>query len=119
MKSEKMLADKIVYIAGPLNGDVAANVKKALEVSDMLARLHVGYFCPHFYGEVHFSLGIPEKYWIEYGLEMLRRSDAVILLSNWEKSSGTLGEIEEAKKMDIPVFELEDIVDLLKYLRSL
>lgn len=118
MTTGKMLANKIVYIAGPLNGDVEENVKKAVEVSDMLARLRVGYFCPHFYGVEHFALGIPEEYWIEYGLEMLRRSDAVLLLPGWEDSKGTLAEVEEAVRKGIPVFGTEDIVRLMDYLKS-
>jgi len=119
MTIEKMLANKIVYIAGPLNGDVEENVKRAVEVSDMLARLRVGYFCPHFYGVEHFALGIPEEYWLEYGPEMLRRSDAVLLIPGWMDSKGTLAEIEEAVRKGIPVFELDNIVGLMDYLKSL
>ena len=103
----------IVYIAGPLNGDVEANVKKAEELSDELAKLQIGFFCPHYRGKEHFDLNIPEEYWLEYGLEVLRRSDAVILTEGWQNSSGTLKEIKEARKNNIPVFET--IEGLLKF----
>jgi len=45
-----------------------------------------------------------------YSMEWLRVSDAVFVvpnmsgLKNWEDSKGTLNEIEEAKKHNIPVF---------------
>ena len=107
------LANKIVYIAGPLNGDVATNVERAENVADMLARMQIGFFCPHFRGAEHMDLGVDESYWVEYGLEMLRRSDALLLIPDWHNSKGTKGEIAEAKRCSIPVFELDEIENLV------
>ncbi|KKL48709.1 hypothetical protein LCGC14_2322790 [marine sediment metagenome] len=40
-----------------------------------------------------------------YSKSWLEACDAVVLTPNWQKSTGTLAEIEHAKKIGIPVFE--------------
>jgi hypothetical protein len=35
----------------------------------------------------------------------MRRCDAVLLVPGWKLSEGTLGEIKEAKRLEIPVFK--------------
>ena len=95
---------KIIYIAGPLNGDVDAHVSEAERVAFELAKRRVMFYCPHYNAQKHFALKLPESYWIAMGLEVLRRCDAVLLLEGWGKSSGTLGEIDEAESCNIPIY---------------
>jgi nucleoside 2-deoxyribosyltransferase len=98
---------QVIYVAGPYTAETdfkrLENIKKADEVT---ARLwHMGYYavCPHkitaFYGGL-----CDEQIFIEGGLEILRRCDAVVLVEGWERSGGTLGEIEVAMELHIPVF---------------
>jgi len=105
---------QVIYVAGPYTADTdfkrRENIKKADEVT---ARLwHMGFYaiCPHkitaFYGGL-----CDEKVFIEGGLEILRRCDAVVLVEGWEGSGGTIGEIEEAMKLHIPIFK--SVYDLL------
>lgn len=57
----------------------------------------------------------------KYSMEWLRVSDCVFIvpnsegLRNWEDSSGTLKEIEEAEKLGIPIFyDLETLINHYK-----
>lgn len=105
---------RIIYVAGPYTAKEdfkrLHNIQKADEVNLQLWSL--GYFaiCPHkitaFYGGL-----CDESVFIEGGLEILRRCDAVVLVEGWESSGGTLGEIKEAMDLEIPVYEnVEDFV---------
>jgi hypothetical protein len=51
-----------------------------------------------------FTGAAPDSVWLDGDLELLRRSDAVLLTDNWEKSSGARAEVEEANRVGIPVF---------------
>jgi len=46
----------------------------------------------------------PDEFWLEAGIEMLRRCDAVALVDGWFESAGTLAEIKEAERLGMPVF---------------
>ena len=47
-----------------------------------------------------------------FSMAWLEVSDAVFLLNGWEKSKGTLAEIERAKELGIPFFDnLPGLVD--------
>jgi len=98
---------KLIYVAGPYTAETdfkrLENIKKADEVTAKL--WYQGFYavCPHkitaFFGGL-----CDESVFIEGGLEILRRCDAVVLVEGWERSGGTLGEIEEAFRLHIPVF---------------
>jgi len=45
-----------------------------------------------------------------YSIEFLKRSDAVVLVPGWEKSTGTLKEIKIALELGIPVFENKQLL---------
>jgi len=45
-------------------------------------------------------------------MEWLRKCDAILVLSRYRKSEGTLAEIAEAREQKIPIFySLEDLID--------
>lgn len=102
------MEQKVIYVAGPYTAKTdwqrGINIQKACDVTAQLWAM--GYFalCPHkitaFYGGL-----CPESIFIEGGLEFLRRCDIVVLVKGWEKSGGTLGEIEEAIKLNIPIHD--------------
>lgn len=43
-------------------------------------------------------------FWLEATLDELRTCDAVVVVPGYQTSSGTLAEIDEAKKLGLPVF---------------
>lgn len=54
---------------------------------------------------------VPEEVAIAWGLELLRRCDAVVLAGDWWLSRGTYGEVCLAVELGIPVFECHDEID--------
>lgn len=99
---------KVVYVAGPYTAKDdytrLRNIQKADEVNAQLWSMGFYALCPHkitaFYGGL-----CDEQVFIDGGLEFLRRSDAVVLTQGWQLSGGTLGEIEEAIQLNIPVYD--------------
>lgn len=98
---------RVIYIAGPYRGKsawaVEQNIRRAEELAFQVAEAGAMPLCPHA-NTRNFNGTLTDEFWIEGTLELLRRCDAVILVKGWEKSSGTRGEIEEAKKLDLPLF---------------
>jgi len=56
---------------------------------------------------------IPIEMFYEMGLAWLRASDAVLVLPYTEYHKGVVAEVEEAKRLGIPVFET--ITELVQY----
>jgi len=101
---------KTVYIAGPFRGKtswlVEENIRQAERVGLLVASMGAIPFIPHsmyrfFNGER------TDDFWIAATLELLRRSDALVLIKGWKDSTGSRGENEEAKRLGKPVFDLE------------
>lgn len=102
---------RVIYIAGPFRGAhawaVAQNVHRAECVAyQVFESGHVA-LCPHT-NTRHFDSSLPDQVFIDGTLELMRRCDAVIVLPGWQKSQGTLGEIEEATRLGMPVAYLDD-----------
>lgn len=95
-----------VYIAGPYtNGDVAVNVRNAIEVGQKLLSLGYAPFIPHL---THFwHIIFPNNYrkWLEVDAEFLLCCDYVIRLPGL--SSGADEECQLAALHNIPVVTLE------------
>jgi hypothetical protein len=105
----------VVYVAGPYTAkndfDRLVNIENANKVTAELWAAGYYALCPHkitaFFGGL-----CPEHVFIEGGLEFLRRSDKVVLIDGWESSNGTMGEIKEAMRLDIPVYEgVSDLIN--------
>jgi len=45
-----------------------------------------------------------ESFWLRGTLELMRRADAVLVMPAWERSEGTMGEVDEAQRLGMPVF---------------
>lgn len=100
----------IVYVAGPYTADtkerIQNNVESAASVAiELWRRGHVA-ICPHL-NSAHFdSDENPPSYEVFANgyLDLLLRCDAIVVLKDYEKSRGTLAEIEMAEKWDIPIY---------------
>ena len=98
---------KLAYVAGAYRGrthnDVAQNIAAARAVATYLWSLGYAVICPHLNSA--FMSGIaPEETFLAGGLEMVRRSDLVVLVDGWASYQGTAREIEEARTCGIPIF---------------
>lgn len=110
---------KIVYVAGPFRGPsnwaVQNNVRNAEALSLLVAEAGAMPLCPH-KNTQHFDGLLTAQFWIDGTLELLRRCDAMVLVPNWQSSSGTRGEVAEATRLGLPVFH--DVDALKAWLRA-
>ena len=98
---------KLAYVAGKYRGrthnEIAENIHEARFVATRLWELGYAVICPHT-NSGFMSGAAPEEVFLEGGLEMLRRCDLLVLVDEWAASEGTAIEIEEAKRIGLPVF---------------
>lgn len=99
---------KLIYIAGPFRAEdaweVHCNVHRAETAAREVARLGGFPVTPHSIG-AHFDGTETAAFWLDGTKELLRRCDGILVLPNSERSAGTQGEIKEAARQRIPVFE--------------
>jgi len=108
-----------VYIAGPYTrGDVALNVRNAIEVANVIMNAGHCPFVPHLTHFWHLVCPRPYEEWLKLDMEWLSSCDCVIRLPGI--SLGADRELELAKIFDLPIyhsaqeflasFEDEDVV---------
>lgn len=98
---------RIVYVAGayrhPTPWGIEQNIRKAEAVGLEVAKLGAVPLIPHsMYRFYQHSL--PDEFWLEGTLALMRGCDAVMLVEGWEKSTGSRGEKAEAERLGMPVF---------------
>jgi hypothetical protein len=98
---------KLIYVAGPFRGPnswvIECNVREAETMALEVARMGAVPLCPH--SMTRFFQGtLPDEYWLEATLEMLRKCDAVVFTARWSQSAGARAENEEAKRLGLPRF---------------
>jgi nucleoside 2-deoxyribosyltransferase len=106
---------KVVYVAGPFRAPthwgIVQNVRRAEAVALEVWRMGAAALTPHL-NTANFQGAAPDEAWIEGTLALLRKCDAVVLVEGWAKSTGTAGEIAEAKRLGLPVFSDLDSLGL-------
>jgi len=84
--------DRVVYIAGPYRDATGSgiddNIHRAREIAKKYWRLGYTVICPHL-NSAHMDGLIPDEEFLAAGLELLKRSDIVVLVPGWEESKGT------------------------------
>ena len=110
MSIERMM----VYVAGPLtsSGLVWHNTREVMKAANKI--IMRGHFpvIPHL-SFVHamsteYSAGLPEEYWLQWGLVLLERCDSLFRVPG--KSSGSDSEVAHAICCGLPVyFRMDDI----------
>ncbi|MFI5150916.1 MAG: DUF4406 domain-containing protein, partial [Bacteroidia bacterium] len=83
-------------------GDVAKNVKTAMDIANELMNLGFAPYCPHLTHFLHINNWQPYEKWLELDCEYLLICDAVLRLEG--ESSGADKEVILAQKNNIPVF---------------
>jgi nucleoside 2-deoxyribosyltransferase len=98
---------KVIYIAGPFRAPTAWQIEQNVRHAETLAlevwRRGAAALCPHTNSRFYHGEGSDEIF-LEGGLELLRRSDALILVDHWQHSAGTKAEIDLARSLGLPVF---------------
>ena len=96
-----------IYVAGPYTkGDVAMNVRSAIEAADRLLKAGHAPFLPHLAHFWHLVCPGPYEQWITLDLAWLPVCQAIVRLPG--DSSGADGEIVEARRLGIPIFSSVD-----------
>jgi len=100
---------KLVYISGPHVGSnyhqTEAYITYAREWAEKLARAGHAFYCPHL-NTAHFDIitpDVPEYFWREMNLNILRRCDVVLLVPGWDNDEATKRDMEYAERWGIPV----------------
>jgi nucleoside 2-deoxyribosyltransferase len=97
---------KLIYIAGPYTGkdriEVEQNILNARRAMCRLIEQGWAVICPH--GNSAHLDQYPPEYWYAADIEMLKRCDAVFVLTGYSNSKGTLNEILIASAGNIPIF---------------
>ncbi len=98
---------KVFYIAGPYRADtergIVENIRRAEAVAiEVWESGHIA-LCPHMNTRLFGGI-LPDNVWLDGALELMYRCDAVVLVPGWERSPGTLAEIEEARKMNMLIY---------------
>ena len=108
---------KIAYVGGPYNADsiynVVQNIRRAEFVALSLWKMGYAVICPHKNSSL-LDGECPRQTWIDGDLEILQRCDLLVVLPNYEDSSGTRDEISQAGVSDIPIFYWPDDIPKLK-----
>jgi nucleoside 2-deoxyribosyltransferase len=98
---------KVVYIAGKYRGPnawaIEQNIRAAEEVAAQVWAMGMVALCPHANSR-HMDGVASDEVFLEGTMELLRRSDAVVLVPNWRDSAGARAEVDEAHRLAIPVF---------------
>lgn len=102
---------KLAYVAGPYRSEygpngIYENIHKARSVAVHLWHMGFAVICPHtntafMDGDMAHS---DAAKWLEGDLEILRRCDLVVAMPLWVTSHGAVGEVEEARRLGIPVY---------------
>ena len=117
-RSASALASKplCIYVAGPLSGDVAANVRRAMEAGITLMRRGHHPMVPHltqFLDDLVTSGGgepIPYERWMALDFAWLERADAILHLA---PSPGADRELAFAEERGLRVFRsVEDVPEV-------
>lgn len=102
-----------VYIAGPYSkGDVALNVRAAIEAADAVAERHHCPYVSHLTHFWHLLSPKPYEWWLEYDALWLLQCEAVLRLPG--ESNGADQEVALATTAGIPVVHDLDALDKLR-----
>jgi len=103
----------VIYVAGKYHGtsrqEIDANIQAAEQAAVQLWNAGFGAFTPHL-NTAHFEekAAASDDAYKEFDLRILACVDAVVALPGWDQSSGAQAEIEQAKRLDKPIFHCVD-----------
>lgn len=101
-----------IYIASPYTlGDVAVNVKRQMDVANILIEEGFAPFVPLYSHFQHMAHPRPYEDWIKLDLEWVESCDCLLRLDG--ESTGADGEVLYAKELGIKVFY--SLTELIQY----
>ena len=105
---------KRIYIAGPYtHGDVAVNVRNAMDAGNEVVKAGHSPFVPHLFHFMHMQHPHGYRTWTELDLAWVEACHALFRIEG--RSTGADAEVEYAEKLGIPVFT--SMADLLEWMK--
>lgn len=99
---------RVVYVAGPYRDDGAngvwENIMRARAAARECWKRGWAAICPHASSIFMDGPDMPDRTFLDGDLEILRRSDAVLMIDGWERSEGARGEYALAVEMGKDVY---------------
>ena len=96
----------MIYIAGPYRAStklgMIINILKARKVAKKYWALGYTVICPHMNSALMDGCA-PDEVFLKGGMELLECANQMVVLPGWERSTGTIAEIEYAKEKGIPI----------------
>jgi len=115
---------KVVYIIGPFRADslwqIEENIRFAEVVGKLVLEAGAMPIIPHANTRLYFMHIVPESIILEGTREILRRCDMAVTTQGdaWEDSEGSVGEVELARELNIPVLTgwccAQDVEDFIR-----
>lgn len=81
------------------------HIWKARQAMKKLSRDGYCVFCPH--TTWAFMNHRPSRFWLDCGLEMLKKCDAIYLMRGWYLSEGSLFEVQSAQILGLTILREE------------
>lgn len=112
-KNNTKQARLLIQVVGPYraktpNG-IYLNIIRAREAAELIwLRGHYAY-TPHMNTALMDGL-VPDERFLELGLLMIKKVDAILLIDGWEKSAGSIAEKQESERLNKTIFY--DIADV-------
>lgn len=102
---------EVAYVAGPYRGDgspynIMQNIRRAERYALKYWAEGYAVICPH-KNSALLDGSMPDEVWLQGAMELLRRSDLVVMIPGWEGSAGARAEREEAYELGIQVVHEE------------
>lgn len=109
---------KLVYVAGPFSAPdragVERNIEAAVAVGLRVAALGHCPVVPHANtSHPDYERLQPYTFWIEATLALLRRCDAIVMVREWQQSTGARGERAWAAENGLRIFDTIEELEAL------
>ena len=118
MTSMTLTTMPLIYVAGPFRAENAYEIEKNIRDAEDIGLAICEYggvaVIPHTMYRF-FQGALPDEFWLNATLDILRRCDAIAMLPNWKASQGARGEHALAKKLGLPIFETPNEFGALKH----
>jgi hypothetical protein len=107
---------KRVYVAGPFSTDnvidVLDNMRRGIRLCTEVMLVGCAPFCPwldfHYHLMLRGAEDLTVKNYYDYSTAWLKVSDAVLRVPGWKDSEGAWADINQARALNIPVFDTVD-----------
>lgn len=97
---------KVIYVAGkyraPTRSEIGLNIQRAEKVARRLWGEGYAVVCPHM-NSAHFDGTVSDHHFLEGGIEILTRCDAIYMLKGFESSLGAMEELRIAKDLGMEI----------------